>query len=629
MLISIAFVSNGMAQTILCNGAQGDPVVNIDFSRGSSMHGSAIPESTFPFQASGTPLDGSYTIAKSTAGMLPDRWHQITNHTLNDPDGYMMIVNASPVPSVFYETTITGLCPSTTYEFAAWIINLLTYSGIKPSITFTILTDQGNILASHDTGDIQEGSATDWVHPGFLFTMPPNLNSIIIRMRNNGPGGNGNDIAIDDITFTPCGPTITASIDNKPLTLERMCANQHKTFKLAANLAPGVYNAPEFLWQIEDADGQWLDLPEETTNEMTLVFDNPVAATYSYRLLVAEAGNINSKKCRTSTVPYVILVDPKPDATIIGANRVCVGSTISLATNGVGDYSWTGPKGFSSSLPTVAISNATKDMSGTYQVMVTNATGCTNTGSFQVTVIDQPIATVNPVGAICEGTSVNLNASGGTFYNWSPAAGLSATNIANPVASPKTTTLYTVTVSNGVCETSAQVEVAVKKNASVHAGNDKKILEGQGTVLEGVAGDDVDFFWSPAEGLDNPYKLNPIASPKNDMTYTLNAVSKVGCGSASDQVFVKVYKSVIVPNSFSPNGDGINDFWNITAIETYANSKVKIMNRYGQPVFESSGYEKPWNGKYKNEDLPAGVYYYIINLNTELKPLTGPLMIIR
>lgn len=90
-----------------------------------------------------------------------------------------------------------------------------------------------------------------------------------------------------------------------------------------------------------------------------------------------------------------------------------------------------------------------------------------------------------------------------------------------------------------------------------------------------------------------------------------------------------MYDRLIIPNSFSPNGDGINDNWNVIAIDTYKNPQIKVVNRYGQLVFESKGAKNPWDGKRMNEDVPVGVYYYMIYLEPGLKALTGSLMVIR
>lgn len=622
-----------MAQTILCNGSLGDPIRKIDFGNGIPQHGQAIPESSFFFQASGTPNDGWYTIAKSTIGMHPGTWHQIGNHTPNDPDGYMMIVNASTAPSIFYEATIPDLCSNTTYEFAAWIINLLDRLGNKPNLTFTVSTVQGVLLAPpYNTGDIMEGSATNWLHPGFLFTTPPNANNVVISIRNNGPGGNGNDIAIDDITFSPCGPVITPFIDGVVTPSKSLCIGETKNFGLSAEPTPGVYTNPQYLWQEMDANGVWQDMPTETTNKYTKPFVNAAVGSYKYRLLVAENGNINSPNCRTNSPTFVLNVNPLPAIPIANEPRiVCVGDPIQLSVSNASSYKWTFPDGSNSDQQSPIINNATANMAGTYTVTVTNDAGCEASTSTTVTVVTRPVVIIDPVAPICKGSAITLNARGGNTYRWVPANGLSATDIPNPVASPAKTTTYTVYASNGSCESSAQITVEVFKDLVVTAGPDIKIIKGNKADIKGtVRGDNIgQIFWTPADYLDDPFKLNPIASPPVSTTYTLNVLSSAGCTSSTDEVFVKVYEKLIVPNSFSPNGDGVNDIWNIIAIDTYANPKVKIMNRYGQLMFQSNGYGKPWDGKHENQDVPAGVYYYMINLEPGLKPLTGSLMVIR
>jgi gliding motility-associated-like protein len=92
---------------------------------------------------------------------------------------------------------------------------------------------------------------------------------------------------------------------------------------------------------------------------------------------------------------------------------------------------------------------------------------------------------------------------------------------------------------------------------------------------------------------------------------------------------VKVLKKVVVPNAFSPNGDGINDVWIIRNLPDYPDASVKIFDRYGQQVFVSKGYSKPWDGTMQGRPLPVGTYYYIIQLKAGEKPLQGSITIIR
>jgi gliding motility-associated-like protein len=86
---------------------------------------------------------------------------------------------------------------------------------------------------------------------------------------------------------------------------------------------------------------------------------------------------------------------------------------------------------------------------------------------------------------------------------------------------------------------------------------------------------------------------------------------------------------VTVNTAFTPNDDGINDTWEISKIGQYSNCTIEVLNRYGEKVFYSLGYPIAWNGKRGGATLPTGTYYYIIRLNSSMKPLTGALTIIR
>ena len=84
-----------------------------------------------------------------------------------------------------------------------------------------------------------------------------------------------------------------------------------------------------------------------------------------------------------------------------------------------------------------------------------------------------------------------------------------------------------------------------------------------------------------------------------------------------------------VPNAFTPNGDGINDTWNIKYLDVFQTATVQIFNRSGQTVYTSTGYNVPWDGTYRGSMLPTGTYYYLINFNNGIKPLSGYVALIR
>jgi gliding motility-associated-like protein len=626
LLMLVLIVLSAKAQ--VCEGSLGDPVVNIDFGRGGGRGPRPDIITSYRYVDVGNVNgEGDYAIVQSTIG-LNGGWFDIFNHTPNDFDGYMMVVNAALDPGVFYESRTTiDLCPNTTYEFAAWIANLLRGSGNRPNITFAILDMDGAILKSFNTGNIPNGNAT-WKQYGFQFKTT-GAGQVRIRMTNNAPGGPGNDLALDDITFRACGPQIASSIDNTSFTEQNLCENSTQTYKFSAAVTGS--NTLLYQWQM-NSGAEWIDIPGQNSTSINYKFENAIPGVYKFRLAVAEPANFNSALCRTLSPVMTIYVNKYPVPKAI-SNIPCVGGDLLLdVAEADGTYQWFDPSGKPfSTIKTPIIKSASSNMMGTYRVMVTKG-GCTTTAEVEVKVLDPPNATVdNAFKEVCEGSSIELKAFGGTAYTWSPAAGLSSTTVANPMASPLRTTVYTVSVSNGSCIRTAQVTVVVNKKPVAMAGEDRKIILGGSTSLNGsAAGDQVSYFWSPSTGLDDPTKLNPIATPLESTTYTFNVVSALGCITAVDQAFVLVYDKLVIPASFSPNGDGTNDLWNITAIDTYLKPKVSIMNRYGELLYESNDYYlHPWNGKHKNVDVPVGVYYYLIVLAPDIKPRSGSLTLLR
>jgi gliding motility-associated-like protein len=191
-----------------------------------------------------------------------------------------------------------------------------------------------------------------------------------------------------------------------------------------------------------------------------------------------------------------------------------------------------------------------------------------------------------------------------------------------------------VHVSNS-CFTRCSVEITAKSSPFkvidfvVDAGKDTTIHEGESVVLQGLT-QGTSFYWNSMLG--KLTDLNSEVSPAVTTTYTLIS-SYQGC-TLYDEVRVKVLQTNLeAVTSFSPNGDGINDTWLIPSLEDYPNCEVKIYSRWGQPVFETTGYsfKKSWDGTYNGNVVDEGVYFYIIHLRDSKHnaPIQGTVTVVR
>jgi len=210
---------------------------------------------------------------------------------------------------------------------------------------------------------------------------------------------------------------------------------------------------------------------------------------------------------------------------------ICPGTSTTLSATGGTTYSWTPTTGLNN--PNIGTPIASPTSTTTYTVISSNVGGCQDTGMVTVTVFPQPVADAGNDVEICTGGSTGLNATGGGTYSWSPTAGLSNPNIANPTASPTATTTYTVTITDGNgCVDSDDVIVTVNPLPSINAGNDVEICIGSSTTLTATGG--VTYSWSPTTALSDPNIANPVASPTTTITYTVTGTDAKGCVNTDD-----------------------------------------------------------------------------------------------
>ena len=315
----------------LCTGSLGDPVVKLDFGTGTNSHGAALGTgiTSYTYSSADFPSDGSYTIEKATN--TSGTWWTTTDHT---GGGYMMVVNASfSVTDYFYQNTVSGLCPGTTYEFAAWVMNLLrSQDNSPPDITFTIERTDGSNLGTYSTGSIPLASSAVWKQYGYFFTTPADVSTVVIRMRNNKAGAApGNDIALDDITFRACGPTVTSVITNQSSTSLDICENAPRQITLNGSVSSSNYTTIGYQWQTStDGGSSWTDIAG--ANSDTYTFTTTTSGVFKYRLATAEGANIGSSGCRvvSNEIDINVKITPLPSGAT--SQSFCTTQNPTLAT---------------------------------------------------------------------------------------------------------------------------------------------------------------------------------------------------------------------------------------------------------------------------------------------------------
>jgi len=149
--------------------------------------------------------DGQFSFINSVHDDFDGAWHTgALDHTPNETDGYMFLVNADYIPGQFYNSTVSNLVIGRRYEFSVYVANLLTTIGIEPNILFQVLSPPPNnvLLAEISTGNISASIDMTWLQYGISFRAVSE--SVTLLMISNAPGGYGNDLALDDIAFRVC-----------------------------------------------------------------------------------------------------------------------------------------------------------------------------------------------------------------------------------------------------------------------------------------------------------------------------------------------------------------------------------------------------------------------------------------
>ena len=260
----------------------------------------------------------------------------------------------------------------------------------------------------------------------------------------------------------------------------------------------------------------------------------------------------------------------------------------------------------------------------TYKFSVTRQTVCVSEGEVTVSVKEKPTVTVEDVN-ICAGDKTTLKAetSGDELTNqgWITAAG-DTIMTRNLAVTTDSTTSYTAFVESQSCG-SAQATLTVTVIPLPELQIDSLGLTSREVSV--VSGSSSYYEYKVDNG---QWQSTGLFETLTYLLHTAYAKDEYGCQGSL--MFEVVAPPVVIPEVFTPEGDGVNDEWDLTKIlDAYPNSVVKVFDRYGKQVAELKGDVESWDGTYNGRPLPSTDYWYTINIPEIDRVFTGHFTLIR
>lgn len=678
-----------------------------------------ISTTTLPLAA------GSFTLTNSTenwpVGLNSPTWIS-TEDLSGETGGYMMVVDGQADNAIIAEWEVDGLCAGITYEFSASLINLLDsteFADGLPEVEFLI---DGQLLGG--TGKIPQDET--WRAYGFTFMPDGGQSSLRIALRNNSDGQVGNDFAIDNVLFRPCGPT---------MSLEELAPMPHcvdANIEVALGIGTGL-PTPIIQWQVSQDEGlSWQNFGSPSTSG-SLVIDQLPPDLALRALVAADPEKITRPTCRYITNAIAFAYAPLENCpTTIIDTVLCAGQTVQVGNeifhaDGTFQVLLTDATGADSlvelnltvNAPIQTFENIGLCPGDTYEgtpylsdttisTVYSAANGCDSTHATTIVLFPAPNPQITGPASLCDGRPDRLLTSG-TFvqYEWSNGGDGPALPINSPglygltvtddmgcigeaswevletrikvgyqvtppscasaadgilhidqiaggsgnyevrldgkvirestVAVPSGSFQLQITDSQG-CSTTETISILPASPLALTVQDRYEIFSGQSVALSFEANHSVATVqWSSLDSLSCQDCASPTVSPAYTTRYQVFVEDDRGCtAEAQITVLVRQEFAYFAPNVFSPNDDGLNDYFSI-----YGGNEIqhvedfKIFNRWGTLLFSQDQFAlgaELWNGSYQGQSVPNGVYVYqgeIVGQNGKRQPIMGEFMLLR
>ena len=443
-------------------------------------------------------------------------------------------------------------------------------------------------------------------------TTPPTVTTATSPVVNFPSLGNYTVIMIGG---SPCVDSIVRQITLRPYQWPTLPDTVIACNTNMVNLNPGANTSFGYHWNnaalLDNAD-----------------IANPKASLQSTTTFLVTITN-TQENC-TTTDRVVAILTQDNTVNITKDSVVCNGNVVRLIANNVnaGTYTWFNSAGVQVGTGSTLDVTVTADES--YTVRVRDIYGCTHENVIRLKVQDNRVQITGNL-MICPGKSTELTANVADIgnvqtYLWSPNTAIVSGQGTNKiVVNPSTSTTYNVLVTykNG-CTANAAATVSVSSfTPALSISADPDTLLQAGTVNLSVTSDpSYTYQWQPSGVLNNPNIANPIATIETSTTFTVTVTNRDGCTQVLQQfVLVRVFDCkepfVFIPNAFSPNGDGENDYLCLRSLAVI-DYDIFIYDRWGNKVFEgirvvpSSSNTGCWNGTFDGKELSPDVYGYYL-----------------
>jgi gliding motility-associated-like protein len=606
----------GSATTTLCNKTTGNYAITFN-TPGTAFNWGRIA------------VDGvsNATVSGQTAGVIREVLFNTTNAPVNVTYQFNYKTNTCPgapfnwVVTVNPEISVTSLAAGST---CSGVPLDYTITSSIPSATFSWKRDAVAGISNSAVANQTSSSITESLIN--TTTVPLNVAYVITPIAFGCQGD-----PLTYIVLVNPQPQTPVANNNSPVCIG-------STIQLRT---PTVSRA-SYLWTGPNGYKSTLQNPNITNVN--------AANSGTYNLSVIVNG------CSSQTTTTQVIVNPLPVANAGPNQLVCAkATTISLAgsitggtTTGIWTSSGTGTFSPSNNLLNAQYIPSAQDKTTgavTLTLSSTSKDDCAiSISDMFITFGASPGADAGPDLNVCsQDVSVQLNGKilatvGGGKWSTSGSGTFSpSANQPDALYLPSTADVQAGSVVLTLTATGADecffptdnMKVSLIPPPTVNAGGIRYVLKDRTiTLTPTVSDNDVKYLWTPNTDISDVTIKNPVITGTVDMAYTLQVTDSRGCVS-TDQTFIKVSPVLTVPNTFTPNADGVNDFWDIKGLVAYQDAVIDVFNRYGQRLFHSVGYNTPWDGTFDRQLLPSATYFYIISTKVKGQVISGSVTILR